>query len=126
MIFSHQSKVDKEKGKGKGKETQEALAFSGGKALGPLGPFSNKMGFCLLPKITVENAGICFSLQRDLQTGLDLYTIAKKKHAGKTKIPQVCLAREAWTQFSTTWHMGCFVVLQRVWAHSAGVQMTLP
>lgn len=85
LIFSHQSKVDKEKGKGKGKETQEALAFSGGKALGPLGLSSNRMGFCLLPKITVENAGIRFSLQRDLQTGLDLYTIAKKKTCRENK-----------------------------------------
>jgi len=80
----HQSKVEKERGKGKGTETQEAVAFNRGKALGPLGPSSNSMGVCVLPKIPVENTGILISLQRDF-VDRTWSLNHSKKHTGKTK-----------------------------------------
>lgn len=72
LSSGHWSKVDKQKGKGKGGGTQEVVAFNGEKALGLLGPSSNSMGACLLPKIPVENTDILISLQRDLWTRLGL------------------------------------------------------
>lgn len=80
----HWSKVDKEKGRGKGRESQEAVVFNGGKALGPLGPSSNSMRVCLLPKqVSLKYWHSYFTAKRFVDRTWSLNH--RKKHSGKPK-----------------------------------------
>ena len=79
----HWSKVDKKKGKGKGRETQEAVAFIGGKALGPWGFLQTAWESASCQKYQLTMLAFLFHCKEIC--GQDLVSKPQQKTRRKTK-----------------------------------------